>query len=154
MPLDFWKDIAIIFGGIVALLTLLTALVEFFRQGQQVRASRFLEMRRRFLESPLFRDILNLLHGDQAELSQIPIQDRRNFAGFFEEIALMVNSKLISRSVAFYMFGDYVILTARSEHFWTGLDRNSLYWSVFRDFAETMERVQKDGSQLSKIPRF
>lgn len=111
-------------------------------------------MRRRFLEYPLFREILNLLATDHPGLRDIPLQDRRNFAGFLEEVALMVNSKLISRSVAFYMFGDYVILTNKSENFWSGLDRNSLYWSVFRDFAATMERVEKDGTELVKIPRF
>jgi hypothetical protein len=136
--LDFWKDIAIIFGGVLALTTFLSGMLEYIRQGHQHRASHFLQMRRRFLEDPLFRDILNLLASDPASLNRTPIQDRRNFVGFLEEVAVMVNSGLIRKEVAHYMFGYYVLLTDRCESFWDGLDRESQYWSVYRRFAKDM----------------
>jgi hypothetical protein len=140
MPqLDFWKDVAIILAGFVGLITFFTGTLEYVRQGHQQRASRFVEMRRRFLETPLFREILNLLPADDVALRDIPIQDRRNFGGFLEEVALMVNSKLISPRVAHYMFGDYVSLAAKSENFWYGLDRDGVYWTVFRQFARSLD---------------
>lgn len=153
-PLEFWKAIAIIAGGVVALVTFLFAMLEYVRQGHQNRASRFVEMRRRFLETPLFREILNLLNTDDPKLREIPIQDRRNFAGFFEEVALMVNSKLISPKVAHYMFGDYVLLTSRSKHFWHDLDRNGVYWALFRQFATSMEAMKDQDFGPAKQLRF
>ena len=139
--LDFWKDIAIIFGGVLALTTFLSGALEYIRQGHQHRAANFIQMRRRFLEDPLFRDILNLLASDPPSLRNTPIQDRRNFVGFLEEVAVMVNSGLIKKEVAHYMFGYYVLLTERCEHFWEGLDRESQYWSVFRRFAQDMRAL-------------
>ncbi len=142
MPLDFWKDIAIILAGIVAVITFFSGVLEYGRQGKYRRAEQFLHMRRRFLETPLFQRILNLLANDSTELTTLPIQDRRNFVGFLEEVALMVNSKLIDKSVAHYMFGYYVILAADSGALWDGLDRDSRYWTVFRDFANEMKRLE------------
>jgi hypothetical protein len=152
--LEFWKAVAIIAGGVVAFTTFLFAVLEYARQNHQHRASRFVEMRRRFLETALFRDILNLLATDDPTLRQVPIQDRRNFGGFLEEVALMVNSRLISPKVAHYMFGDYVLLTARSENFWHGLDREGVYWTVFRQFAQQMESFHAEDVGLTKSLRF
>ncbi|HSI74203.1 MAG TPA: hypothetical protein VK934_13585 [Fimbriimonas sp.] len=151
--LSFWKDLAIILAGVVALVTFFFGFLEYWRQNNQHRASRFVEMRRRFLENELFRDILNLLATDDPALRTISIQDRRNFGGFLEEVALMVNSKMISPTVALYMFGDYVLLTNRSENFWHGLNKDGLYWTVFREFATEMER-EKDLPRKLKTVRF
>jgi hypothetical protein len=142
--LDFWKDVAIIFGGVVALTTFFSGIFEYIRQGHQHRASNFVQMRRRFLEDPLFRDILNLMAADSPALKGTPIQDRRNFVGFLEEVALMVNSKLIRKEVAHYMFGYYVLLTDRCDNFWDGLDRDSQYWSVFRQLAMQMKLMSEE----------
>lgn len=143
MNLDYIKDLAIIGAGFIALITFLHGVLEYGRQGHQARAQNFVEMRRRFLENELFRQILNLLATDDPRLEQVPVQDRRNFVGFLEEVALMVNSRLISRSVAHYMFGYYVLLTDQSKHFWQDLDRPSVYWSVFRNLAEKMHAEAK-----------
>jgi len=152
--LDFWKDLAIIFGGVLAMTTFLSGMLEYVRQGRQHRASHFIQMRRRFLEDPLFRDILNLLASDPPALRETPIQDRRNFVGFLEEVAVMVNSGLIRQEVAHYMFGYYVLLTDRCEHFWEGLDRGSQYWSVFRRFASDMKELSRAESPSPPALRF
>ncbi|MDR3691522.1 MAG: hypothetical protein P4L46_19235 [Fimbriimonas sp.] len=152
--LDFWKDLAIIFGGVLAMTTFLSGMLEFIRQGRQHRATHFVEMRRRFLEDPLFRDILNLLASNPVGLPDTPIQDRRNFVGFLEEVAVMVNSGLIKQEVAHYMFGYYVLLTDRCEPFWEGLDRGSQYWSVFRRFAKDMDALSRAEPSSQPVLRF
>ena len=53
-------------------------------------------------------------------MKKTPIQDRRNFVGFLEEVAVMVNSGLIKKEVAHYMFGCYVLLTDRCDELWDG----------------------------------
>lgn len=136
------KDVSIIVAGVVTLITFMMGVIQYTRQGHDARATQFVQMRRRFLEDPAFRELLNLLASDDPKLAQMPIQDRRNFVGFFEEVALMVNSKIIKPGVAHYMFGYYVLLVDRSEHFWEGLDRQSVYWEVFRQFAAQMRSVK------------
>lgn len=138
------KDLSIIIAGAVTLITFMMGVIQYARQGHDARASQFVQMRRRFLEDPAFRELLNLLAKDDPRLGQMPVQDRRNFVGFFEEVALMVNSRIIKPAVAHYMFGYYVLLVDRSEHFWEGLDRNSVYWEVFRRFAQQMKSVKSD----------
>lgn len=152
--LSFLKDLAIILGGLVALITFLSGVLEYARQGHQQRAQHFVQMRRRFLETPQYREILDLLASDDPTLAQVSIQEKRNFVGFLEEVALMMNSKIINREVAHYMFGYYVLLCKRSKHFWEGLDRESVYWSVFRRFAAEMERLGERGAEPPKSLRF
>lgn len=135
------KDIAIVLGTVVALVTFFSGTWEYVRQGHQHRAQHFVQMRRRFLETPQYREILDLLATNDPALATISVQEKRNFVGFLEEVALMVNSGLIRRDVAHYMFGYYVLLCQRSEPFWEGLDRSSQYWSLFRQFAGEMERM-------------
>ncbi len=136
--LNYLKDWAITIAGVIAVVTFLTGFLEYARRGRQERAGNFVQMRRRFLETPQYREILELLQAKDVHLKNISVQQKRNFVGFFEEVALMVNSKLIRKRVAHYMFGYYVILTANSDDFWVGLDRESEYWTVFRQFAEKM----------------
>ena len=140
---SFIKDVSIIVAGIVALSTFLSGAVEFFRQGRQHRAENLIQLRRRFLETPQYREILDMLQSCDAAIAHSSIQERRNFVGFLEEIALMVNSRLISPAVAQYMFGYYVLLVSRSEPFWEGLERGDVYWKLFNQFAKDMAEMEK-----------
>ena len=60
----------------------------------------------------------------------------------------------ITRQVAHYMFGDYVLLTAHSENFWNGLDRQGVYWTVFRHFARDLEEMRMEEAGAMKQLRF
>ncbi len=148
--LEYVKDLAIILGGLVAFTTFATGVLEYTRQNHLRRADQFVQMRRRFLESPLFRDILNRIAANDPSLAEMSVQDRRNFIGFLEEVALMTNSGLIRREVAHYMFGYYVLLADGNEHLWSGLDKQSRYWTMFRNFADSMRVFE---SALTPIPR-
>jgi hypothetical protein len=58
-----------------------------------------------------------------------------------EEVALMVNSRIIRKEIAHYMFGYYVLLADDSKHIWNDLDQESVYWTVFRNFAKLMRKM-------------
>jgi hypothetical protein len=148
------KDIAIIVAGIIALTTFFTGVLEYARQGSQNRAQNFVQMRRRFMENETFRDVCTMLMTDDPRLRDVPLQDKRNFGGFIEEVALMVNARQIRMETAHYMFGYYVILCWKSENFWEGLDRESIYWTLFRDFAEQMRALEKNFSFSRERLRF
>ncbi len=138
----FVKDLSIILAGAIALITFVTGTYQYFRQNRYTRVQHFVDMRRRFLENPTFRELLELLATDDAKLNQMPVQDRRNLVGFFEEVALLMNSGILQPQVTRYMFGYYVRLIDRSEHFWEGLDKGSMYWTVFRDLASQLEALK------------
>lgn len=95
-----------------------------------------------------------MLATDDEGLQSLPVQERRNFVGFFEEVALMVDSKLIRLEVAHYMYGYYVLLVADSKNFWPGLDPNSEYWSVFRKFASKLRTLAAHNADARKSLTF
>lgn len=149
MDLALLKDISIIVAGVIAFLTLWHGLIQYARQGHATRASQFVQMRRRFLEDATFKEILNRIAENDPSVAEMPIQDRRNLVGFLEEVALLVNSNLIKPDVAHYMFGYYVLLIDENEHFWTGLQKDSEYWTVFRSLASKMRQPRTQNSEIS-----
>jgi hypothetical protein len=142
--LSFWKDLSIILAGLIAVITFFTGIWEYRRRTRQERAENLLQMRRRFLETPGFGEILEMLIHQDPAVSHLPAPLRRNFAGVLEEVAILANSHLIRKEVAHYMFGYYVLLTYENPYFC--LDRDGIYWSQFRQFAE---RVQKEMPKTS-----
>lgn len=143
MGLGFIKDIAIVLGGIVALFTFINAILEYSRQGAQKRAEQFVMLRRRLKENPAFRNITALLYDDNPELRNLEPQDKRDYLGLLEEVALLMNSRLIRSDVAHYMFGYYVTRCFHSVNFWENIERDSIYWSLFHNFALTMIAEEK-----------
>ena len=141
MHLDTVKDLSIIVGGAIAFITLWQGLFQYGRQNHAARANQFIQMRRRFLEEESFQELLTLIHENCSEISEKPIQDRRNLVGFLEEIALMMNSGLIRPEVAHYMFGYYVLLINDCDAFWKDLDREGDYWAVYRAFVSKMRTM-------------
>jgi hypothetical protein len=135
------KDFSIIIAGAIAFITLWQGLFQYTRQNHAQRANQFIAMRRRFLEEQSFQEILTLIHDGCPNIGKKSIQDRRNLVGYFEEVALMMNSGLIRAEVAHYMFGYYVLLIDDCEQFWDGLDRGGDYWAVFRAFAQRMRSM-------------
>jgi hypothetical protein len=138
------KDLATIVGVIIALFAFIKGVLEYAKQGAQKRAEQFLEMRNRFKKNESFRDICALLEHDDPKLQDIEFKEKRDFLGFFEELALVVNSGLIRREIAHYMFGYYAIKCWRSENFWINakskINRDSIYWALFKDFVDKMNK--------------
>ena len=143
LGLSEWKDLAAIFGAALAFATLLKGLMEYVRQGAQKRAELFLSMQRRLVESTVLDGITEMLETGDARLAETPIKDKSVFLRYFEEIALMVNSGLLRKDVAHYMFGYYAIRCWESDYFWTHLNRQGPYWALFREFAGEMARMEK-----------
>lgn len=139
MDIGTFKDVSIIVGGLIAFITLWTGMIQYGRQSHALRANQFIEMRRRFLENPGFRELLTLIAQGNEEVANKPSQDRRNLVGFLEEVALLMNSGLIKKDVVHYMFGQAAIAIDTCEPFWNGLDKESEYWTVFRGFVRDMK---------------
>lgn len=154
MGINVLKDIAIILGSIIALFSFVNGILEYTRQGAQKRVEQFVTLRRRLKENPAFYQICSLLVDDDKLLRDVPPQDKRDFLGLLEEVALLSNSGLIRKDVAHYMFGYYAVRCLESVHFWNDIERESIYWRLFHDFAGEMQIVEKNFSYKRRKLRF
>lgn len=138
IELSFIKDVSIIIGGIVTLFMFINGLIEYRKQGKQRRVDHFVMLRRRLKENPVFSEISLFLDNDDPKLKEISPQNKRDFLGLLEEVALLHNSRFISRELAYYMFGYYAIACVESKNFWANfsVEKNNKYWQLFFDFAK------------------
>jgi hypothetical protein len=144
MNLSEVKDWTAITAGAIALATLAKSVIEYVKQGAQGRAKQFSELRVRFKSDPTFRNICDLLENDSPDLRKVPPGAKIDFLGFYEEIALLVNSRLMKKHVAHYMFAYYAIRCWESDNFWQNqMNRDSPYWALFRYFVSQMAEIEK-----------
>jgi len=143
MTLDDAKDIATIIGVGIAVVGFAKAVFEYVQQGVQKRAQAYFDLERSFWKDESLTAICKLLEDDDPALATIPLATKILFVAFHEDVALMLNSKLLSEGVAHYMFGYYAILCDASVHFWKGEYKMSPYWSLFRSFVERMKKFEK-----------
>lgn len=148
LPAISTTDVATVAATFVTLISLSIGLVEYRRRGVMQRAQQFMMMRRRLKENPTFKRICAFLETDDSKLEEIPFADKRDFLGLFEEVALMMRSKLIRKEVAHYMFGYYAIRCWESNHFWITVNRNSPYWEVFKDFVKEMKHIEESSNRF------
>ena len=142
MTLENWKDLATIIGVGVTAFTFVKVLFEYMDQGAQKRVERFLEMRKGLKENNLFKELCSLIEDDDPKLSTISFKDKRDLLGFFEEVAIMLNSGVIRKEVVHYMFGYYAIRCWESDKFWKDINRDSPYWALFKNFALQMKQIE------------
>jgi hypothetical protein len=142
----------------VAIATFIKAIIEYTRQNAVKRFEKFQEINKRFDEHAA-ANIRMLLEGDSAELIHVPYQDKHDFLGLYEEVAIMVNSKIMRKWIAYYMCGYYAILCSESTNFWLddddgdALERNSPFWSLFNKFADDMRAIRDNLDGQAVKPR-
>jgi hypothetical protein len=138
--------------ALVALATLWKTLSEYVRQGTEKRAEQFLTMRTRLRTNADFAHICQLLETDDPSLRDVPLVEKDNFIGFFEELALLWNSKVFNDEIVYYMFGYFALACWRSENFWHNLNRDQILWSHFRDFVERLTQLQATYKGATDVP--
>lgn len=141
------------FLGFLTLVTFIKAIFEYRLQGRQKRAELYQTFELKFDEENI-KEITELLENDDPAIINVPIIDRYYFIGLYEEIALAVNSRLVNKNVAHYMFGYFAIKCWNNADFWQDLNRDSYYWSVFRRFANQMKEIEQKKLYRSKYLRF
>jgi hypothetical protein len=138
-----WKDFAIVVGGLVTIFAFVNGLLEYRRQGAQKRVEHFTMLRRRLKENPRFREICELLFANDPRLAGYNAQDKRDFVGLLEEVALQMNAGLIKPDLAHYMFGYYTVRCMESADFWANVALDEVYWTLFQDFAREMKQKEE-----------
>ena len=87
--------------------------VEYKEQGKQKKAEYFFELRKRFKENLIFSKIRNNI--TNSENNSITVQEMKDYLGFFEELQIMINSGLLKKETAYYMFGVYAVACVNND---------------------------------------
>ena len=138
---DNWEMLLKIIGGVIVIGSFWKGLFEYGKQRQDKRAQQFLELRRSFRENKKFQEITLYLLGDN-DFSEFTDNDKFEFMAFFEDIAFLMNSGLIKKEVAFYMFGYDAIAAWHNNNFWPKERRKDKYWSLLTDFVNQMKEAE------------
>ena len=79
-------------------------------------------------------------HKQSKSRSNNPAESNSNVGmGFFEDIAFLMNSGLIRKEVASYMFAGDAIKAWNDDLFWSNDSREHPYWSLLKDFVSEMK---------------
>lgn len=140
--------------GLVGLLTLIKAILEFRLQGRQKRAELFDKFKSNIKTEQRIVHINSLIEDDDHSLRHIDYIDKYYYLGYYEQIAIAVNSGLIKRDVAHYMFGYYVLRCWESENFWGNINRDSPYWGVYKSFYFKMKKLEKRNFEKNIFIKF
>ena len=140
--LTITKDIVLIAGGIAGLLTVMKGVAEYRRQGKQKRVELYLELENRLLRNPDFQKIRNMINDKDPAVGKLDHKLRSDYAGFFETIALMTNSGLMTKEVSCHMFSWDAIACWENKKFWEDFDTDDQYWGVLRVFVNDMKRLR------------
>ena len=98
------------------------------------RFEKFQEMQRRFNEDKSIARVLRFLYPSQypGQTADVSEADKFAFMGFYEEIAIMINSRLISADLAYWTIG----LDASNFYNTEQAYRNDRTWTLFNSFAQ------------------
>jgi hypothetical protein len=140
--LNLPSDLAIIFGIIASAISFSKGIYEYIRQGSEKRALNFFKLEHEFFSSESNIVICKLIEDDSSNLLNVSYEDKVKFLGFIEQIALLVNSKLLSLEIASYVYGYYVLKCSDSINFWSNdMDKGSEFWNLFFSFSEKIKQI-------------
>jgi len=90
------------------------------------------------------------------ELREYPIVKKYFMLGMFEQVAIALNSGLISETVAHHMFGYFAIYSFECKNFWHNMpdgekEKNDPYWGVYFSFVKKMKEIQNQPANPNEI---
>src|ERR1700731_1841586 len=98
--------ITAIVGVIALIVTVIRAALEYSKQNLLARFEKYGELSKDWPDNKDIQEIIILLEDDpHGKLAKIHFSKKEAFVGYYEEIALMVESGLLKERIAYYMFG-------------------------------------------------
>ncbi|MES2206679.1 MAG: hypothetical protein V4525_07775 [Pseudomonadota bacterium] len=148
--MEIVKDFSTLIGVLIALWGFYRGFSEFILQGKQKRAEMFLKKQGEYFENASFNEIRGLLETDDLKLQDIGFEEKRAYLTFFEEIAVLKNSRLINGNLTYYMFGYYATRCLESKNFWLNINKDNIFWHVFLHFAADMQYRLRSNNEVVK----
>lgn len=120
------------------------------------RTEFLLTQHRRLFDDPVLYQVMTYLDADDAALARPEMwNSNRKFLTFIEEMAILVESRLVDPEVAYYMFGYYAIRARDGKNFNANINDVEEYWRLFRRFCRDAEAfLHKFRNDTSMIPTF
>jgi hypothetical protein len=165
-PMMDWKDFALMSGAIVGVIGTVAgipaAIFAAYKTFQEQKKNRIhreedlklrraeftLTQHRRLFDDATLHSVLALVDSDDLSLANPQMWDpKRKFLTFFEELCLLINSELVSKDVALYMFGYYALAANEGPNFRTGISWDERYWGLFSAFANDAKKFLEDSEQ-------
>jgi hypothetical protein len=141
---NFAEPLAKYIAAAVALGTLLKGVIEFSTQNKIKKYEKYRELRVEFRTSAEFLEMRTLLEREDAQIGSVTYEKKVRFLGFYEDISILIKNDILSEDLAYYMFGYYAIRCYRSTVFWEEIDKSSIYWKEFVQFAERMIFIEDE----------
>jgi hypothetical protein len=136
----------------VGVATLAKAIHEYIRQNSLKRFEKFQEISKKMQTDRMNELCLMLEDGKEDDLWHAVYKHKYEFLSIHEEVATMLNSKLIAENVAYYFCGYYALLADGSTKFWNDVDRR--HWVLFNHFVDRMKGIKRSlGEALGPDPK-
>jgi len=124
-------------GVIIATISFIIALKQYIDGNRFKKAAFFMDLRRRFKENADFRMIREMIEtGEIAEDLNITLI--YDYAGFFEELQIAINSGYIKSEMVYYLFGHYIISFDNANL----INREAPLWAAFNQLVQDMRLIQ------------
>jgi hypothetical protein len=94
-------------------------------------------------EKPQDDDKLATIEKLQKTIKDIDKVKRIDYAGFFEEIQVLITKKLVTKKDIYFSFGQYILECDESKEFWEGLDKNHPLWKNFNLLVTEIRRLER-----------
>lgn len=124
----------------------------FTKTNQIKKAEFYLDFKNRFKTNASFNEIRHLIFelnkdkentGLKEKLLAKTRIERIDYAGFLEEIQVLVTKKLISKKDVYFSFGQYILGCDKCEPFWEDLKKDDPLWRQFNFLCREMENQKK-----------
>jgi len=127
---------------VVASIVAWKALQEYRLKVTQQRMEWLIAFRTRLKSDPTFRKVHGLLEAEAESDARGDLnwtyEERRDFAGFTEELELAIRAGLVDNDAGMRLFGYYVRLMFKSERFWFNMDPTHTCWSTLHEMSQRL----------------
>jgi hypothetical protein len=114
------------------------------RENRLRRFEKYQQMQRRYREDASIQAVFRHLYPEfyETDTTRTPgasTNDMLNFMGFYEELAIMVNSEIMQPELAYYTFGVDAV------HFWNAEKRwhDDRSWKLFNSFVSEVRQFRE-----------
>lgn len=153
MTLEGWRNIATIIGTVVALTVYITNSVQQRRQRRIENALRFIAAHQRLWQTPFIAKNLPAMEaGTFSRLSwnEETEDDFSKFLGDLEELALLLQSGIVSQQLSIYMFG---WVAQKIQPILTAKERDNVYWELAVQCLDELKDAADDFYKKTKAER-
>ena len=153
MTLDHWRNMATIAGTVVALTVYITNSVQQRRQRRVENALRFIAAHQRLWQTPFIAKNLHAMEAgafSRASWNEATEDEFSKFLGDLEELALLLQSRIVSQRLSIYMFG---WVAQKIQPLLTAKERDNVYWELAVQCLDELKDAADDFYKKTKAER-